>query len=108
MKRGASAVLTKPPLKRVPSDAPGRNTTGSGVADDAAVFLRAAVHGAVVPHVLRPGLRVPRPAREEDGLRDADRGGPVAAVAARPGALFLLPRAGTLTTSAWPRRAWWC
>ena len=44
------------------------------------------------PHVHDAGLRFPRPVREADGLRDADRGGPVAAVAARPGAPFLLPR----------------
>ena len=36
-----------------------------------AVFL-AVVHGTVVPHVLRPGLRFPRTAGEADGGRDAD------------------------------------
>ena len=85
-------MLTKPPLKRIPSDAPGRNPTGSGVAADAAVFLLAVVHDAVVPHVLRAGLRFSRPAREAHRLRDADGLRPVAAVAARPGALLLLPR----------------
>jgi hypothetical protein len=35
----ASAVLVKPPKKRVPADAPGCHATGPGVADDAAGWL---------------------------------------------------------------------
>ena len=56
---------------------PGCHATGSGVPDDAACLVRTAVHRTVVPHVLRPGLRFPRPAREADGVRHAVGGGPV-------------------------------
>jgi hypothetical protein len=31
-----------------------------------------AVHRAVVPHLVRPGLRFSRPARKADGVQDAD------------------------------------
>src|SRR5271166_2795571 len=89
---GAAGRARMPLMKRVPADAPGCRAAGPGVADDAARLVRAAVHRPVVPHVHDAGLRFPRAVREADGVRDADRGGPVAAVAARPCALFLLPR----------------
>src|SRR5262249_35734797 len=89
--KGASAVLMKPLMKRVPADAPGRHATGSCLPDEAPYAVRLVVHRAVIPHLLRPGLRVPRPGGQAHGVRDAGRGGPVAAVAARPGALVLRP-----------------
>ena len=36
-------------------------------------LLPAVVHRPVVPHLLRAGRRVPRPDREADGVRHADR-----------------------------------
>src|ERR1022692_3031064 len=88
----APAVLSKPLMKRIPADAPGRNAPCSFLADEPAGGAVPAVHRAVVPHVLWPGLRVPHADGEADGVRDADRGGPGAGVAARPGALVLLSR----------------
>ena len=89
---GASAVLVKPLKKRVPADAPGYDATGSCLVHVTAGGFRAVVHCPVVPYVLDAGLRVPGPYGKADGVRDADRGGPGAGVAARPGALVLLSR----------------
>src|SRR5258707_1272919 len=91
-KRSISGVVAKPLMKRISADAPRCGAAGPGVPDDAARRVLPAVHRAVVSRVHDAGLWFPRPVREADGVRDAGRGGPVAAVAARPGALFLLPR----------------
>ena len=80
MKKGASAVLVKPPIERVPADAPGYDATCSRLAGGAAGRFQPAVHRPVVPHVLRPGLRVPRPDGQAHRVRHADRSGPVPVV----------------------------
>jgi phosphoenolpyruvate---glycerone phosphotransferase subunit DhaK len=77
-----AAARPTTPMKRVPADAPGCHATGSGLADDAACFVRLAVYRPLLPHVLRPGLRVPRPGGAADGMRDAGRRGAVAVLAA--------------------------
>ena len=77
-------MLMRPPLKRSPAGAPGCHAAGSGVATDAADWFRPVVHCPVLPHVLRPGLRVCRADREADGVRHAGRRGPGALVL-RPG-----------------------
>src|SRR5512135_429418 len=76
----------------IAGDDPGCDATASWLAGGPAGRVRAAVHRPVIPYLLRPGLRVPGPDRQKDGVRDAGRRGPVAGLAARPGALVLLPR----------------
>src|SRR6266516_287069 len=67
---------------KVSADAPGPDGTASRLADGTARLLPAAVHRPVVPHLLRPGRRVPRPDGPADGVRDADRRRAVGGVAA--------------------------
>src|ERR1700730_8454303 len=60
---GVSAVLAKPPMKRISADAPRCGAAGPGVPDDAARRLLPAVHRAVVRRH-PPGLgRRRRPCR---------------------------------------------
>src|SRR6266566_2056329 len=80
--KGASAVLMKPLMKRVPADAPGRHATASRLAGERACLLRLVVHCPVLPYFHDAGLRVPRADRETDGVRHAGRRGPVCDLAA--------------------------
>src|SRR5262249_32459670 len=77
---------------KVSADAPGPDRTASRLADGAARGVPAAVHRAVVPHVLRPGRGVPGADGPADGVRHADRRGPVPGVEPPPGAPVLLAR----------------
>jgi hypothetical protein len=76
VRRGASAVLLKPPDEAgFPANALSCHATCSCLADDAAYVPCAAVHRAVVPHLLRPGLRVPSADGTAHSVRHAGRGG---------------------------------
>ena len=85
-------MLMKPPMKRVPADAPGCDATGSRSLMTLLAVFAPLFTAPSFRTFCGAGLRVPRPDREADGVRHAGRGGPVPALAARPGALVLLPR----------------
>src|SRR5680860_605584 len=74
------------------ADAPGVEPSAARLADGDADAVPALLHRANVSDLLRAGRRVLGPAGPSYGLRDADRGGVVAAVVSSPGASVLLPR----------------